>query len=121
MLAVAKTPRTELLIQGYIPEAVLYVLRREYGKALKLTPEPADELIDWETSSLKKKLDAESKPGDGVWVYRENRGWTQRELVEKLGVKASFVSDLENGRRAISKQMAKELAKIFKVSVAHFV
>ncbi len=121
MLAVAKTPLIDLRIQGRISEGMVYVLKREYGKSLKLTPETDDDLIDWDASDLKKKLDAEAHPGDGVRVYRENAGWTQAQLGEKLGVKASFVSDMERGRRTVSKRMAKELSKVFKVSVAHFV
>lgn len=121
MLAVAKTPRIDLRIQGDISEGMVYVLKREYGKALKLVPDPDDEYEDWFSTDLAKRLAAEAKPGDGVWVYRTNRGWTQAELGEKLCVSAAYVSDMEHGRRAVSKAMARKLSKIFDVSVAHFV
>jgi DNA-binding XRE family transcriptional regulator len=121
MLAIAKTPHIDLRIEGDISEGMVYLLKREYGKALKLKPDPDDELVDWFETDLAKRLAAEAKPGDGVWVYRTNRRWTQAQLGAKLGVSAAFVSDMEHGRRAISKVMAKKLAKLFDVSVAHFV
>jgi plasmid maintenance system antidote protein VapI len=121
MLAIAKTPHSDLRIQGDISEGMVYVLKREYGKALKIEPDSDDEMADWFTSDLAKRLAADAKPGDGVWVHRGNRGWTQAQLGEKLGVSAAFVSDMERGRRAVSKGMARKLAKLFDVSVAHFV
>ena len=46
---------------------------------------------------------------------------TQSMLAEKLGTSKQFISDMENGRKPISKKMAKELSKIFDVSVARFI
>lgn len=79
------------------------------------------EIEDWFSTDLAKRLAAEATPGDGIWVYRTNHRWTQAQLGEKLGVSAAFVSDMEKGRRAVSKATAKKLAKLFDVSVAHFV
>ena len=46
---------------------------------------------------------------------------TQAELGEKLGASKQVFSDMEHGRRSISKAMAKELSKIFDVSVERFI
>ena len=48
-------------------------------------------------------------------------GMTQKELADKLDMTKQHVSDMERDKRAISKTTAKELAKIFKVSVARFI
>ncbi len=40
--------------------------------------------------------------------YRENM--TQKELAEKLSVRQHHLSEMENGKRSISKDMAKKLA-----------
>ena len=82
----------------------------EDGEPILKFPDEDDELEDWRLSS-----------GKSIRNYRDNRGWTQAQLGEMLGVKASFVSDLENNRRAVSKKMAKFLANLFNVSVAEFV
>jgi len=57
-----------------------------------------------------------------VRVYRDNFGFTQAKLGEKLGgLSRQNVSDMENNRRGISKDIAKKLSKIFKVPVDRFI
>ena len=46
---------------------------------------------------------------------------TQEKLAEKLGTRKQVISDMEHGRRAISKATAKELSKIFSVSTDRFI
>jgi hypothetical protein len=42
MLAVVKTPRTNLRINGFIPMPVLRVLRNEFGEKLSVTSDKTD-------------------------------------------------------------------------------
>jgi DNA-binding XRE family transcriptional regulator len=42
--------------------------------------------------------------------YREEL--TQKQLAEKIGVKRHHISEMENGKRPIGKEMAKRLAKV---------
>ena len=121
MLAVAKTPHINLRIRGYMSPTFILALKREYGGLIKWTREEDDELEDWSVTDLAKEIEARQTPGKAIRIYRENLGWTQAQLGNKLEVRASFVSDLEHGRRMVSRQTAKELAKIFGVSVEHFV
>ena len=37
--------------------------------------------------------------GEKLVSLREQRGWTQKKMAEKLGVSAAFLSALENGQR----------------------
>ena len=37
--------------------------------------------------------------GEKLLSLREQRGWTQKKMAEKLGVSAAFLSALENGQR----------------------
>ena len=46
---------------------------------------------------------------------------TQLELAEKFGITKQAISNMEHGSRAISKKMAKELSRIFDVSVSKFI
>ena len=121
VLVTAESNHVTMRIQGYVPEKLLVVLKNEYGQLLRVLPEPQDGRLDWRASDLAKRLVPEPKPGAGLKFYRESAGWTQAQLGERLGVRASFVSDLECGRRAVSKRLAKALSGLFGVSVEHFV
>jgi len=68
-----------------------------------------------------KELESEDEPGKNLRFYRKLTGMTQPELARKLGTSKQFISDMENGRKPISKKTAKELAAVFDVSVARFV
>jgi HTH-type transcriptional regulator/antitoxin HigA len=61
----------------------------------------------------------EIAPHEMVSYLMEQRGLKQAGLVELLGSRAQ-VSDLVNGKRAISKAQAKKLAAFFKVSTDLF-
>ena len=67
-----------------------------------------------------KNLECEDTPGKNMRFYRKLSGMTQPVLAERLSATKQFVSDMENGRKSISKVTAKKLAKIFDVSVARF-
>ena len=64
---------------------------------------------------------ANETPDGNLRFYRKLVGMTQKELSEKLGITKQYVSDMENGRRDISRKMAKSLAGLFKVSPARFI
>ncbi len=55
----------------------------------------------------------EITPGDCMRGLRAREGLTQKQLAEKLGVKQHHISEMENGRRTISVQMAKKIQSIF--------
>jgi plasmid maintenance system antidote protein VapI len=46
--------------------------------------------------------------------------WTQQELAEKLGTTQNCISDMESGKRSISKAMALRLGEIFTISYKVF-
>ena len=68
-----------------------------------------------------KNLECGDTPGKNMRFYRKLAGMTQLVLAGRLGATKQFVSDMENGRKPISKATAKKLAKIFDVSVARFI
>ena len=59
--------------------------------------------------------------GKKIKELRLEKKMTQAELGEKLGISKQVISDMEHERRSISKAMAKELSKIFDVSVERFI
>ena len=122
MLAVVKKPRTRkplFEIKGTIPKKVIDYFSHEYGKAFQIIEE--DELIDIFKTDWFKKINESTTPGDSLKIYRENIGLTQEELGKKIGnFTKQNISDMENNRRGISKEVAKKLSKIFEVPVERF-
>lgn len=50
-------------------------------------------------------------PGSAIRGLRYREELTQAQLAEKIGVKRHHISEMENGKRPIGKDMAKRLAK----------
>ena len=83
--------------------------------------------IDPFTTDWYKNINAELTPGKALKHYRENRELSQNQLAELLE-KASGrkltrqkISDMENDRRSISKEIAKKAAAIFETSIERFI
>lgn len=119
MLAVVKTPLIDLRIQGDISPFMIEALKKEYGRKLHMQPDK-DETVEYFETPLAHALDKLSKPADCVKIYRENLEWTQERLGKEVGVTKNYVSDWENGLRRVSKDKAKKLARLFHISVEHF-
>jgi DNA-binding XRE family transcriptional regulator len=124
MLAVVKTPHIRIRIQGRIPDRLINALKKEYGKGLKLVDEAKDdeELINIFNTDWYRRTKARLTPGKSLRIYRQNAKLTQDELGKRLGgLPKQFISNMENGIRPISKNMALKLASIFKTSVDRFI
>ena len=118
MQAAVKAHRTKFKVEGDIPGWLLDELKKRYSKSLQVTEDESINIRDsgWFAST-------KVSPGEAVRLLRRNRGLSQVELAHKLGltVRKSHVSDMERGRREISKAMAKKLAAIFSTSVERFI
>ena len=122
MQAVVKTPRIELQIQGDIPPKLISVLKEEFGDDLRLEEEQGDELANVFETEWYRQIKSSTTPGDNLKIYRDNRGWTQAQLGEKLGgLPRQHISNMERGLRPISKKVAKRLALIFEVPPSKFI
>ena len=117
MLAAVKTRRTEFTID--IPARELNRIRDRYAITQGRTPVA----VPIEDSAWYQGIAEATTPGEAMRLYRENRRMTQGDLARLLGkgVSRQRVSDQENGRRAISRRMAKRLAEIFSTSPARFI
>ena len=123
MLVVVNRPHTEgFRIEGSIPKDVLDFVERRYSReSISIMDDDGDELIDPTEMDFYKEMKASETPGGNLRFYRRLVGMTQQELAEKLGMSKHHISDMENGRRAISKKTAKELATLFDTSVERFI
>ena len=121
MLAVVKTPHTDLKIRGFIATPVLRALRAEYGSHLRVeTQKGEEEWVDVFETDLYKRFKKNVKPGDYIRTYRENLGLSQAELGDKLGVSRAYICDIEKHRRSIGKDMIKQVAILFDAPVEFF-
>ncbi len=123
MLVAVKAPRTDFKIEGKIPEKVVTALRNLYGKRVRVLDPEDEETVNIFETDWYKRMEAKSTPGGNLRAYRENRGFTQEELAQKLGggTLKQHISGMECNRRPISKAVAKKLARIFGTSPARFI
>lgn len=71
----------------------------------------AEEAFPW--SMAKRLLRGESP----IKVWRQHRGLSQRQLAELVGVRATYVSQLETGRKRPSLDLAITLARALSVTL----
>lgn len=83
--------------------------------------ESNEDLVDFHDTEWFKEVEPELTPASNLVFYRKLMKMIQIELGEKLGVSKQVISDMEHERRSISKAIAKDLAKIFNVSVDRFI
>ena len=123
MLAVVKTPHIRIHIQGRIPTRLMTVLKKEYGKGVRLVEdaEGDNELVDVFQTDWYRRTKDRLTPGKNLRIYRQNAKMTQEQLGKRIALPKQYVSNMENDIRPISKNMAIKLAGIFKVSVARFI
>ena len=58
--------------------------------------------------------------GHALRGLRSREGLTQKQLAEIIGAKPSNISEMENGKRPIGKEMAKRLAKALRTDYKVF-
>lgn len=88
--------------------------------ALRLAaPKDKNEIEDEKVYPIENFVD-EITPGRALLGLRYRENMTQKQLAEKLGLKQSHVSEMENNRRPISVQMAKKISKVFGVGYKVF-
>src|SRR5690606_30934342 len=87
------------------PGPVLSEIQARYKKYLVIE----DPLEDYFGTDFHKKTSASMTPADWVSIGREMHGWSQARLAAELGggVSARRISDWENSRRSVSKDIAK--------------
>ena len=115
MLALVKTPLTtaKVRISGDGAKQVLEGLKTLFNVEVEENKSATES--DWY-----KDAKANWTPGTEIRTQRQKRGWTQKELGERLEVSKQVVSDLENNHRSVSIKRAKTLGDIFKRDYTKF-
>ncbi len=113
-----KTRPINIRFKPGTPARVLRDVRAQYGIWLVET----DPLEEYSETELSKQMETSMTPGIWLETLRETHGWTQARLAAELGgVSPKRVSDWENGRRAVSKDISKKLAHLFRVPADRFI
>ena len=123
MLAVVKKHLTKqplFEVRGNIPTKVMEYLKEEFGQDVEMSEDDEDMVNIFDTDWY-REISSSTTPGEVLRIYRENAGFTQEELGRKLGkFSRQNISDMERGKRNISKETAKKLSRIFNVPVERF-
>ena len=120
MLAVVKTPHIEITINGIVDNSLKLFLKKQYGNKFKIIDKDS-ELTDVTKSDWYKKIKLSSTPGKKIRLYRLNQNMTQDALGRALGnFKRHHVSEMESGKRGVSKETAIKLSKLFKKPIENF-
>ncbi len=78
-------------------------------------------MMDVQEMAWYKELKAEETPGGNLRFYRRLAHMNQTELGSKLGISKQFVSNMENGSKPISRNMALKLGALFDVPAGRFI
>jgi DNA-binding XRE family transcriptional regulator len=97
---------------------VIASIKKQYADYIL---EEDEEYVDWFETDLHKEISGRMKPEKNLHTLRMMCGWTLAETGNKIGVSPYRVNDYETGLRAISKNIAKKLAEVFKTSPALFI
>jgi len=75
--------------------------------------------IPWR-EAFKEEIEKYSEEGLMLRGSRYKNSLTQKQVAEALGISQHHISEMENGKRTISKQMAQKFAELFHVNYRKF-
>lgn len=78
-----------------------------------------ERLVPWRESA-KYEIEKYSEAGVMLRANRYKAEITQKELADAIGISQHHISEMENGKRSIGKEMAKRLASFFKTDYRIF-
>lgn len=108
MLVNIKAPHINGTIEGIMSPQFIKQLKKEFGDLVSVE----------ETPPPKREHDLGAP--ERLLRYRKMRGFTQRELGDKIKVSRQYICDLEKGERPFSLKTAMKLAKVFKTKYDSF-
>ena len=119
MLALMKTRHTDTQgeIMVNVPLEDIEKVREAIRGVLELAGHTVRDVNDeGETLHALEEVFPDAHPGRIVRGFRVREDITQEELAKRLGIAQTRVSELESGKRPISRNMAKRLAEVFHTS-----
>lgn len=125
MLAVvSQPPINNFRIEGTVEQRLLDIIEAYCGQdAFRLVDREDDDEDGWERledMEWYQEAEKELTPAVSLKFYRQLHNLSQKELAERLGISKQHVSDMECGRRNISRKTAEALSTLFDVPQARF-
>ena len=113
MLAVVKKPHIEMSINGEGAREAVEWLSRKFRLTVISGNEP-DDKINIEETDFYKEMEL-NRAGNLLEAARLKAELSQKQLAKAVGIRQTMVSEFENGRRKITKNMAGRFAKELKI------
>jgi DNA-binding XRE family transcriptional regulator len=105
------TEEITITIKGLTPKPEIYTVPRKIGQELvSYIEETSNEESIPAHIVIPELADDVKRPAIVLRGLRYRENMTQKELAEKLSIRQHHLSEMENGKRPISKEMAKKLA-----------
>lgn len=80
---------------------------------------PSENLIPWR-EVFQQEIEKYGEGGLALRGSRRKEGITQKELAAAIGISQHHISEMENGKRPIGREMAKKLGLFFKADFRVF-
>ena len=117
MLALVKKPLIEISLQGENVDELIEWISKKYEVSI-LTSGKTDSIAIEETDFWKEMQS--NRIGNLLSAARLKAKLSQSQLAEKLSIRQNMVSDYERGKRRLSTDMAKRIAKILNIKAERF-
>ncbi len=114
MLALVKKPLIEISLQGENVDELVEWISKKYEINI-LTSCKTDSIAIEETDFWKEMQS--NRVGNLLSAARLKANLSQSQLAEKLDLRQNMISDYERGKRKLSTDMAKRIAKILDIKI----
>ena len=108
LLAVVKTPRTEISIHGDGAAEILDYLQKGFNVEILSTDEDDDSVVKVQESCYWRTA---FTPGSLLMGFRLKHDLTQNDLAERSGIAQVMISEYETGKRKLTMKAASKFAK----------
>ena len=117
MLAVTKTPHTEIKFELEGPEEKLLELIKSHYRVINIRNH--DDSIPYQESFVYRETST-NRIGGRIKALRRREGLTQEQLAKKSGIRQAHISEIETGKRQIknvvtAKKFADALGTSYKI------
>ena len=103
MLAVVKTPHTEISINGDGAASILEYLKKQFSVEILCADEDDERLVNVRDTDYWK---TQVTPGSLLMGFRLKHDLTQSDLAERSGISQVMISDYETGKRELTMKAA---------------
>jgi len=114
MLVLVKKPRIEISINGEHADELIDWIRKKYEVNILTLDD--EESVAIEDTDFWQEMQS-NRIGNLLSAARLKANLSQSRLAGKLGIRQSMISDYERGKRRLTSDMAKRIAKVLNINV----